>query len=56
MWQSGTLPDWRDEVRRPPTLPAEVGEELGIRGEAQFQVEVIPDGLVLREAITVPNK
>jgi len=38
------------------TLPAEAREELGIKGEAQFQVEVIPGGLVLREAITVPSE
>jgi bifunctional DNA-binding transcriptional regulator/antitoxin component of YhaV-PrlF toxin-antitoxin module len=38
------------------TLPAEAREELGIKGETQFQVEVIPGGLVLREAITVPSE
>lgn len=37
------------------TLPAEVRKDLGIYGEAQFQVEVIPGGLILREAVTVPR-
>jgi bifunctional DNA-binding transcriptional regulator/antitoxin component of YhaV-PrlF toxin-antitoxin module len=36
------------------TLPAEARKDLGIYGEAQFQVEVIPGGLILREAVTVP--
>ncbi len=38
------------------TLPVEAREALGISGEAQFQVEVIPGGLVLRESITVPSE
>ena len=38
------------------TLPAEARDELGIKGETQFQVEVIAGGLVLREAITVPSE
>lgn len=38
------------------TLPAEAREELRIKGETQFLVEVIPGGLVLREAITVPSE
>ena len=38
------------------TLPVEAREALGIQGETQFQVEVVPGGLLLREAITVPSE
>ena len=38
------------------TLPAEVRKYLGIEGEAQFQVEENPGGLILREAVTVPRE
>lgn len=36
------------------TLPAEARKDMGIHGETQFQVEVIPGGLILREAVTIP--
>ena len=38
------------------TLPVEARRYLGIKGEAQFQVEEIPGGLILREAVTVPRE
>lgn len=37
------------------TLPAEARRYLGIEGEAQFQIEEITGGLILREAVTVPR-